>query len=242
MEALSEAAPAQPAPPLTPETLEQLENDIELLSDADAKELLEKYAPLIPALAHDIMDKGRVRRRQRELRKKRNHNSYHAKTKIHRVLRRIVDDTSPDSSYYIKFIAVENMLKTFRHVMSPVNDELWWNHLLGEEGCQGWDKHLLDLFAYFTAEELWILAWHPLPKDPNKFWIHQFQWTLMTARNLGFLKRIIEVYAALRNAALEVPSNEYSLDGEGYQDSGDGDSIDDDISEDNSDGDSDKYR
>ncbi|KAK8070599.1 hypothetical protein PG997_010802 [Apiospora hydei] len=117
---------------------------------------------------------------------------------IEELLKRMVADIQPHSSYESKYNAAENMLRIFEEVMDS-DDEL--RHEL-HQNCHGWDELFLKLFACFTAEELWRLAVEPVGYR-KQAWSERLRLFVGEARALQFVEGVDEAYDILQKSAPE---------------------------------------
>ncbi|KAK7946260.1 uncharacterized protein PG986_010581 [Apiospora aurea] len=219
---LVRTAQAVPPPPMIPGYQQQLEADLQSLSGEAAKQLLLQYAPLLPALARGVMDKCHSQRLQ-EMQVNRNYDSYpkevdyilnnkysqlsssklfeisgDVELEIEELLKRMVADIQPHSSYESKYNAAENMLRIFEEVMDS-DDEL--RHEL-HQNCHGWDELFLKLFACFTVEELRWLAVEPVGYRKHA-WSERLRLFVGEARALEFVEGVDEAYDRLQKSAPE---------------------------------------
>ncbi|KAK8084373.1 hypothetical protein PG997_005644 [Apiospora hydei] len=228
---------------------EGLDADLRSLTDAEAKKLLIKFAPLLPALAQGVKDKcDRSRLREGRLIRKydeqveraaelanseiTSEGSYdkttilsEVKAEIRSMLKQIVAETKPHSSYQSKFNAVESMLEIFEAVLYKSGEVC--HELIGH--YNRWDSLFGDVFACFHDEELRTLAAHPVAwhrrhsiidgNDDDVGWLERLQEFVQGVKRFGFVPGVEDVYETLYNAVFEDPSEEESLE----EDNEDGD-------------------
>ncbi|KAK7912156.1 hypothetical protein PG985_014637 [Apiospora marii] len=200
-----------------------LDADLQSLRDAEAKILLIQFAPRLPALAQGVRDHC-VSRRLRESQLIREYDSQVQRAvtlvnsertpdgrwgnsrilawvqqEIESMLKQIVDEIEPYSSYQSKFNAVEGMLEIFEAVMyqrsEPCHDLI--------TNRRRWDNLFHDVFACFHDGELTTLARHHRRhgsfngdyEDPG--WLVRLQKFVEEAQRFRFVPGVKDAYQTL---------------------------------------------
>ncbi|KAK8045905.1 hypothetical protein PG996_013969 [Apiospora saccharicola] len=225
---------------------ERLDADLQSSPDAEAKKLLIKFANLLPALAQGVREHCDLRRlqesqliRKYDLRLRRAAEVVNnevtrdgrwdeqtilseAKEDIESILKKIVDEIKPHSSYQSKFNAAESMLEIFEIVMYQSGDTCRQG-LIGRVHYRHWDNLFCELFACFDDEELQILAAHPVARHHRQYtfhrvnyeiasWLDRLQTFVEGAQDYGFVHGVEDMYQTISNAVLGDPIEDESVE------------------------------
>ncbi|KAK8137174.1 hypothetical protein PG984_005114 [Apiospora sp. TS-2023a] len=206
---------------------EGLNADLQSLPDAEAKKILIKFAPLLPELAKGVKDHCDRRilqesqlirkydsqvQRARELanREITKAGSYDKDTilaevtaEIESMLKQIVAEIKPHSSYQSKFNAADSLLKIFEAVLYESGETC--RELIYLYRHQ-WGGLFCNLVDCFNNGELRALAAHPAHlryENENVGWLGRFQEFVEEAQRFSFVPGVEDAYQTLCDAVSE---------------------------------------